>query len=1420
MAPESSPPRQRIVDRLAGQNLLITGSTGFLAKVFLEKLLRGVETIQGCYLLVRSRTGGLSAAERVRRTVIRSRAFDRLRASLGDGFEALCEEKIHVVEGDLTQVRFGLSPQAYDELAGKITLVVNSAATVTFDEQLDLAIQLNTRGPTRLLQFAKDCGDVPFMHVSTCYVCGARRGDIVEDCSAPEPARESLPRDAETGGFDLDAIVQSCLDESAKIRRSNGESTEAARRALIDAGMRRARSYGWNDTYTFTKWLGEQLLIRDHGDVPVVIFRPAIIEGSYDEPAPGWIDGLRMADPIIVAYGKGKLSEFPGLLDVAIDLIPVDFVANAMIAALPDKAAPTDRVPILQCASSGRNPCLVGRLMAPLQRAFRKHPMYDDEGRPIEVGPLKLVDKDVFIERWRRRQSRLRRLQSLYKKIGLKGKRFRRLSVASRQIEQLIYFATIYSPYTHLDCRFSDDALRAVEARMHPDDRKRFPFDVSVIDWADYIINRHVPGLRSFVLGTGLAPDGRIRGAVEHLDRDAAPGPEDLLTAETLFEVFERSAQRFKDKAALQIKRGPRWIRYSFEEALGASGAVMQRMIDRGCGPGDRIAICAESCPEWGIAYMAIMRAGMTAVPLDPQLPAEEAWSACRFVGARLICASPGRQRSLEQARGPDDAPLVILREPFIPPPGASRDITCKPVEVDGTQPASILFTSGTTVAPKAVPLTHHNLIANARALHQVHRLYSSDELLSVLPMYHAFEFTGGFLCPIVAGATITYVADLKGNEIRAAAQTTGTTVMLVVPRLLQSFHDAIENQASKSGLLARGYLRLAGALSDRSGRRLAKPLFRPVHKRFGGRLRMFVSGGSALEPSIFDAFARMGFAVYEGYGLTETSPVLAVNPPQASRRGSVGKVLPNVTLEIRNQNLEGIGELWVKGPSVMSGYLDNPEATRDVLVNGWFNTGDLGKQDADGYLTITGRSKDLIVTGAGKNVYPDEVEWRYRDLPFMKEICVFGMASVDGVGDVVHAVIVLDPVAVAEHDPSSVQREIRAAAEAISEGLPPHQRIGALHFWDRELPKTSTMKAKRGLVRDLIVEAQMPAKSPGATAAGSAGTPLPNAAFAAHEEVTLPVVRKILARQTKHPAKEIGRDAHLLLDLGVDSIGKIEVIGEIEAQFGLDIDDATAGKIARVSDLLAVIGDRKPIPGGKRDPSQWRKRLASESAAQRPTNGHLPAPLVPVRWAVRGSVGLFMKTYVRVRAVGREHIPDSGAFILAPNHCSHLDSPAVLQAVSGKRRVWVAGAQDYFFNTAVKRLLFGKILDTIAFDRQSDGVQGLRRCGDALRRGDGLLIFPEGTRSVSGELQPFKVGVSVLAMEHGAPIIPVRIDRTYELLPKGRRLVHPGVVTVTFGQPVHPPPASQTEDHYQAFQTVTAQVEASVQAMVRGGRA
>lgn len=1399
---------ERVRDRLAGQHVLITGSTGFLAKAFVEKLLRSVDTIGGLHLLVRPRSDNTSVSQRVQREVLRTKAFDRLRAALGDRFKDLCAAKVHAVSGDLTKERFGLSEPDYAQLTHTITLVVNSAATVTFDERLDHAIELNSLGPQRLLQFAKDCGDIPFLHVSTCYVCGARRGTVVEDITAPEVARESLPRKAD-GSFDLDSLVAQMQAETREISATLGAETEDCRRELIDAGMRWSRRYGWHDTYTFTKWIGEQLLLRSRGEVPLTIFRPAIIEGSFDEPAPGWIDGLRMADPMIVAYGRGKLLEFPGLSSALLDFIPVDFVANGMIAALPARG---EGMAVYHCASSDRKPLEVGTFTGLMLEAFERRPMSGDDGHPPHLKPLAMINQEEFVRRWQARRARARRVHRVLTALGVEGKKLRRMTAALRQIDQLLYFGKIYAPYTHMDCRFAIDNLRALQERMPPEDRREFPFDPAAIDWTDYIVNRHIPGLRAFVLGSSTEPAPRVLGVADWQKLHAAPA-QALRPTTNLFAMFERAAKRFGDKPVLQICRNGRWIRYTYDDVLRTTGTINKRFAERGLVVGDRVAICGENGPEWGLVYLALMRAGLTAVPLDPQLPAAEAWAAARYAGAKLMCAGRTTKDALLKQRSFDDPEMVLMAEPLVPPPGASRDIAPEPAQVDESAIASILFTSGTTVAAKAVPLTHGNLMANAAALVETHPVYPSDELLSVLPLYHAFEFTGGFMTPICCGATVTYVDQLKGSEIAAMMQATGTTVMLVVPRLLKMFHDSIENNLASSGMLPRAAFRALGVVSNLTGGKFARRLFRSVHRKFGGRLRMIVCGGSRLDPELFRYFQRLGFTVYEGYGLTETSPVLTVHRAGDARAGSVGPALPNVELEIRNTNLEGIGEVWVRGPSVMSGYLSNEEATREVVVDGWLRTGDLGRQSEDGHVFLTGRSKDLIVTSAGKNVYPDEVEVRYRDLPYVKELCVFGLPADDGLGDTVHAVIVLDEAAAPHLDRSSMEREVREAAAERGESLPAHQRISTLHFWTVDLPKTSTLKAKRGAIRDRVLterrafRGERPIERQ-APLAGSDG---------AINKAALEAVRQILSRQTKQPEDAIHPNSHLLLDLGIDSIGRIDVLGAIESKFGMRVDDAAASKVARVSDLLRLVGERKPGAGTAARRDTWRAYVEAADPVPK-SNGHLSPAAVPVRWLARGTVGALMHSYVRVRVHGRENIPEKGAFILAPNHSSHLDGPAVLTAVGGKRRVWIAGAEDYFFNNGLKRFVFGKLFDTIPFDRQADGIAGLRRCGDALSRGDGLLMFPEGTRSLNGRVHEFKVGVAVLAMQRGVPIVPVYIHRAYALWRKGSHFVRPGVIEVSFGKPVYPPEVDDKAGRHAAFFALARQVEDAVRQLAGSG--
>jgi 1-acyl-sn-glycerol-3-phosphate acyltransferase len=283
----------------------------------------------------------------------------------------------------------------------------------------------------------------------------------------------------------------------------------------------------------------------------------------------------------------------------------------------------------------------------------------------------------------------------------------------------------------------------------------------------------------------------------------------------------------------------------------------------------------------------------------------------------------------------------------------------------------------------------------------------------------------------------------------------------------------------------------------------------------------------------------------------------------------------------------------------------------------------------------------------------------------------------------------------------------------------------------------------------------------------------------------------------------------NLLLDLGIDSIGKVDLIGEVESQFRIRVPDEQVEGIARVSDLIRLIGHRTPAAESSWSAGVWRRIL---SAADPKDNGHDSAVLAPARWLIRGTVMAFMHSYIRVETAGLKNLPSGGGFIIAANHSSHLDAPAILTAVGNARRVWVAGAQDYFFDTPVKRFLFGRLMDTIAFDRHADGVAGLRRCAAPLANGEALLLFPEGTRSRTGRLQPFKVGVAVLAMEHGVPIVPAWIDSAGQLMPKGSRFARSGVVRVTFGRPIAPPSPTSIAEPVAARQQLTQQVQEAVE--------
>jgi long-chain acyl-CoA synthetase len=1133
---------------LRGERIFITGATGFIGKVLVEKLLWSVPDLDRLVLLVRP-DGNRSAACRLREEILESPLMARLQARHQGGWAAWAAGKIEVVAGDLGRDRFGLDQTAYATLSAGIDRVVAGAATVAFNERLDRAVELNARGALRTLALARDAGNVPLLHVSTCFVSGRRRGTIDEAIAMPGGAGEADP---EALLAELEEVAGHC----------DGASQTAA-------GAERAANNGFHDVYTLTKALGERLVERDRGAVPVAIVRPAIVESAAAEPIAGWIDGVRVADPLLVAYGRGLLRHFPGSADARLEIVPVDLVVHAMIAALAELQPGSMAPPRVYQVGSGRHPITLGELVGHARRGFRTTPFRGAGGRPIAVDRPRYLAPDPYLHRLRRRLARTRWLARLLGATRLG----RHLVKAQRALEHFESVFEIYRPYIDHGARYDDSATRALWNRLSPSDKASFPFDVAQLDWPSYVADTHVPGLLRFALRyeDGLPPEARPIDAV--LAQAHHHGEYPAADATTLHELFATAAAADPGAIAFQTCRDGRWLRYTYAQALTAIANVAAHLSTQlAIGAGDRVVLWGKASPEWALTSFAVHRLGAVTVPLDPQWPVDEILRAASFTGAKLICAAPELGATLEDP----GCPVVDLAAPFVPAPwvGLVPDAGDLPEAGDTNGMATLLFTSGTTLAPKAVPLTHANLLANVRDLVPVMRS-SRERLLSVLPIHHVFELTIGHLVPIVGNGTISYVDELKPAEIQWMMSATRPTTLVAVPRLLELLLAGVRQGVEAGGPWLARMFRLLFALSAVTRGRLGRILFASVRRRFGGDLRRIATGGSALDPEVGRTFQLMGFEVAEGYGMTETSPALAVNPWNAIRFGSVGIPLPGVEVQIRPApgapaaSPEGLstGEIWVRGANVMRGYYRDPAASREALRDGWLNTGDVGHLDSDGYLYISGRTKDVIVTAAGKNVYPEEVERRYRDLAGVAEMVVLGLPDAER-GERVGAVVVPQP--------GATDDEALGSVAARSAGVPSYQQISRVEIWRGDLPKTTTLKVKRGLLREAILgrddegghERTRVKKQQIPSLGARASIEPPRPVERSEEESYLLTTLAHLTRSRP----DLLEPADRLIELGVDSLTRVELLSEIEARFGLIVDDETASRMASVQDVLDLV--------------------------------------------------------------------------------------------------------------------------------------------------------------------------------------------------------------------------------------------------------
>src|SRR5690554_2993191 len=481
----------KVLEQLRGKHVLITGTTGLLGKVVLEKLIRAVPDIGGIHLLIRGNKQNPDARSRFLQEIATSSVFDRLRQEDNEAFESFLEERLHCVTGEVTEPGFGLQPEALQKLADSIDAVVNSAASVNFREELDKALTINTLCLENIAELAQLNPNLAVVQVSTCYVNGMNSGQVTE--SVIKPAGEDIPR-SPSGYYEIEELIRVLNDSIVDVRsRYTGKMLE---RKLVDLGIREANRYGWSDTYTFTKWLGEQLLMKALKGRSLTIVRPSIIESALEEPAPGWIEGVKVADAIILAYAREKVTLFPGKRSGIIDVIPVDLVANAIIMGLAEALAEPGEQHIYQCCSGGSNPVTLGQFIDHLMEesktnyAAYDHLFYRQPSKPfvaVNRGLFDLVVSGVRLP--------LSMTDRVLKLLG-NSRDLKWL----RNLDTTQSLATIFGFYTAPDYVFRNDRLQGLAERMGQTDKALFPVDPKAIDWQHYLRKIHLAGLNRYAL--------------------------------------------------------------------------------------------------------------------------------------------------------------------------------------------------------------------------------------------------------------------------------------------------------------------------------------------------------------------------------------------------------------------------------------------------------------------------------------------------------------------------------------------------------------------------------------------------------------------------------------------------------------------------------------------------------------------------------------------------------------------------------------------------------------------------------------------------------------------------------------------------------------------------------------------------------
>lgn len=1384
-----------LADSLRSKCLFVVGGTGFLGKVWLAMLLGRFPEIGHVYLVVRERDG-LLAEERFWRKVMTTEVFSELRRMHGDGFEQFVRGKVTPVGGDITLPLVGLDPALQRELSGRVDAVVNVAGVVDFDPPLDEALEVNAFGCQNLVALARELGGVPVLHTSTCFTAGSRTGPIEE----ADPREIPFPRAGQLDPtkWSPEREIAECLDviEQARHRASDAfrqshfldeAKTELARRgepdygAVLDdelarvrrryverqlagLGMERAQFWGFPNTYTYTKAIGEQIVASS--GLPNTIVRPAIVETTMEYPFPGWNEGINTSSPIIFLIREGGL-QVPGSKN-NLDLIPCDMVVGAILLALAELLR-GEQAPVYQAASSDTNPASMARFFE--LSGLHKRRFYKETGRG---GPLLSALAARFESSLLSRKEyeafgphRLAQVANTTKSLldrlpgGNEGTLGSVLSPAkkglydfARQQQKLARVMDTFLPFiADYQYVFSTANVRRAYARLSDDERALVPWYPERIDWRSWFLDIHVPALERHVF-----PE------MERRLKRQAPPPR---AHESLTSLLDAAARRFDLSVALARTEQEGLSRVSFRALHDAARRFALALCEAGVRPGDRVLLGGKNHPAWAASLFAIHYAGATAVPVDSSIGAD----ALRVIKDASRAKVAVFDDALAARGSLDGVPTLSLLDSLAHASidsGGGSDAG----EFDGlpgargSDVALLIYTSGTTGRPKGVMLSHANLTSLVASLAPLFPLDEGDRLLSVLPLHHTFELTCGLLLPLSRGSRVVYLDEVSVERLSDGLTESRATALVGVPALFESIERRVLRQIDERGPLAtKGFevaLEVSRAVGKSTGLDVGRLLFGPVHQALGGQLRFLVSGGAALGGDTHSLFQGLGLHLAEGYGLTESSPVLTVAAAgPRSRAGHVGKAVPGVEVRIAEPNPDGVGEVLARGPNVMLGYADDPEATALAIDgDGWLHTGDLGKLDRRGQLVLVGRKKDVVVTKTGENIYPDDVEARLGHVASVRELAVLGVADGRG-GERLALAAVVDSPADATNR-ASVHHEARLRLDERIRSLPPGERPGVVVLFDEALPRTSTRKVKRGELRKLV-EQELLSRSGDAGENARPGA-LSRSLHGGRAEVLALVQRHVAALSRRKP-DDVLPVLSLRGDLGFDSLMALELLVALERELGRSLDAERLAEAATVEELVAFLGG-----GGAPSSGRTERIEQGEGALARLT---VPEPLreAAMAWLARGQDGFYSRV-MRSKVTGQAFIPHNRPTVVVANHASHLDMGLVKYALGsyGENLVTLA-ARDYFFE-GQKRAFFEQFSRLEPIDRGGSLRASLRRAGELLDRGTTLLVFPEGTRSTDGAMQRFKPLIGHLALEHRVDILPLWLGGTFEALPRGAKFV------------------------------------------------